>query len=141
MSSPSDEVQQAKKSVLAYAKEWGSSPLPPTVLATLITSLHARPFQPLPLLFAPVLLFSSYVNLASYVVDSAGMTAAWSGLYFLLASRRRGTKGVGVMRNFQRRFGARGLVRGSAIGLAAINVGACGYTYAVGRGNKEDKTK
>jgi hypothetical protein len=63
--------------------------VPPTLLATLITAQHARPFQPLPMLFPPVLLFSSYLNLGNYKTDAAGITAAWSGLYALLAIRRR----------------------------------------------------
>jgi hypothetical protein len=62
--------------------------VPPTLLATLITAQHARPFQPLPMLFPPILLFSSYLNLSNYKTDSAGITAAWSGLYALLAIRR-----------------------------------------------------
>lgn len=62
--------------------------VPPTLLATLITAQHARPFQPLPMMFAPVLLFSSYLNLSNYKTDAAGITAAWSGLYGLLALRR-----------------------------------------------------
>ena len=62
--------------------------VPPTLLATLITAQHARPFQPLPMLFPPVLLFSSYLNLSNYKTDAAGITAAWSGLYALLALRR-----------------------------------------------------
>lgn len=62
--------------------------VPPTLLATLITAQHARPFQPLPMLFAPMLLFSSYLNLSDYKTDAAGITAAWSGLYGLLALRR-----------------------------------------------------
>ncbi|RFU25425.1 hypothetical protein B7463_g10908, partial [Scytalidium lignicola] len=140
MSSQDKEVKQAKTSVLTYAKAWGSSPLPPTLLATLITGLHARPVQPLPLLFAPVLLFSTYINLASYVVDSAGITAAWSGLYLLLASRRKGPAGANIVKNFQRRFGARGMIRGSAMSLAAVNTVACGYTYAVGR-SKENRAE
>jgi hypothetical protein len=63
--------------------------VPPTLLATLITAQHARPFQALPMAFAPVLLFSSYLNLSGYKTDAAGTTAAWSGLYALLAMRRR----------------------------------------------------
>jgi hypothetical protein len=39
--------------------------------------------------FVPVLLFSSYLNLSGYKTDAAGTTAAWSGLYALLAMRRR----------------------------------------------------
>lgn len=62
--------------------------VPPTLLATLITAQHARPFQPLPMLFPPILLFSSYLNLSDYKSDAAGITAAWSGLYALLAMRR-----------------------------------------------------
>ena len=65
------------------------NPLPPTLLATLITAQHMRPFQPLPMIFPPILLFSSYLNINSYKIDAAGITAAWSGLYLLLASRRK----------------------------------------------------
>ena len=65
------------------------NPLPPTLLATLITAQHMRPFQPLPMIFPPILLFSSYLNINSYKIDAAGVTAAWSGLYLLLASRRK----------------------------------------------------
>jgi hypothetical protein len=141
----------------SYASDWGSeylwnrwntshplmpkleSPLPPTILATLITSLHLRPFQTLPMLFPPVLLFSTYLNLNSFVIDSAGLTAAWSGLYILLAQRRK-TMGRGIAGRFTNRFGARGLVRGAAIGLAGVNLVACGVTYAFGRRKEEDKT-
>jgi hypothetical protein len=63
--------------------------VPPTLLATLITAQHFRPFQGLPMMFPPVLLFSSYLNLSGYKKDSAGITAAWSGLYALLAMRRK----------------------------------------------------
>jgi hypothetical protein len=35
-----------------------------------------------------MLLFSSYLNLSDYKTDAAGITAAWSGLYGLLAMRR-----------------------------------------------------
>ncbi len=63
--------------------------VPPTLLATLITAQHARPFKALPMVFAPVLLFSSYLNLSGYKTDAAGTTAAWSGLYALLAMRRK----------------------------------------------------
>ena len=40
------------------------------------------------MMFAPILLFSSYLNLSNYKTDAAGITAAWSGLYGLLALRR-----------------------------------------------------
>ena len=74
------------------------NPLPPTLLATLITAQHMRPFQPLPMIFPPILLFSSYLNINSYKIDAAGITAAWSGLYLLLASRR---KQVGLSNMFE----------------------------------------
>lgn len=94
-------------------------------LATLVTALHYRPFQPLPMLFAPLLLFSSYLNVAGFKIDGAGMTAAWSGLYALLALRRR-------PRSLRARFTARGVVRGAAVGLGFTNAVAGGWVYATG---------
>jgi hypothetical protein len=89
------------------------------------------------MLFPPVLLFSTYLNLNSFVIDSAGITAAWSGLYILLAQRRK-TSGLGIVGRFTNRFGARGLVRGTTMGVAAVNLVACGVTYALGRRKDED---
>lgn len=91
-------------------------------MATLVAALHARPARPLPLaLFVPPLLFSSYLNLSGYQTGSAGLTAAWSGLYALLALRRR--------QGLRAKFSARGLVRGSAVGLGAANALAGGWVY------------
>jgi TRAP-type C4-dicarboxylate transport system permease large subunit len=73
--------------IRAYLQSAENS-VPPTLLATLITAQHARPFQAMPMLFPPVLIFSSYLNLSGYKTDAAGITAAWSGLYALLAVRR-----------------------------------------------------
>lgn len=106
------------------------SPLPPTALATLITAQHMRPPQFLPLLFPPVLLFSTYLNLSDYKVDSAGINAAWSTLYLILARRRK--------QPFTKRWGARGIIRGSTMGLCLTNLLACGFTYATGRRSKEE---
>jgi len=106
------------------------SPLPPTVLATLITAQHMRPPQFLPLLFPPVLLFSTYLNLSDYKVDSAGISAAWSTLYLILARRRK--------QPFARKWGARGIIRGSTMGLCLTNLLACGFTYATGWRSKEE---
>lgn len=39
---------------------------------------------------------------------------------------------------FSNRFGARGLVRGAAMGLAGVNLVAGGVTYALGRRKDED---
>lgn len=96
-------------------------------LATLITSLHFRPFQAMPmLLFTPMLLLSGYLNIGGFKIDSAGLTAAWSGLYVLLAARRRPAQGL------RQRFTARGAVRLTAMGLASVNTVAGSMVYAIG---------
>jgi len=77
------------------------------------------------MLFPPVLLFSSYLNLQGFIRDSAGISAAWSGIYLLLAARRSPGKLVS-------KFGARGLIRGATMGLAALNVVGGGVAYAYG---------
>jgi hypothetical protein len=71
------------------AKHVIESSFPPTLLATLVTAQHLKPFQPLPMLFPPVLLLSSYLNINGFKTDAAGISAAWSGLYLLLAMRRK----------------------------------------------------
>ncbi|KAI0102455.1 hypothetical protein GGR51DRAFT_527436 [Nemania sp. FL0031] len=120
------------KSVKSQLEAWGNSSLAPTGLATLITPLHLRPAQPLPLLFVPVLLFSSYANLQGFKIDSAGVTMAASGTYALLALRRKNTGG------FRSKFlSVRGAVRGSAIGLGVMNAVAAGWVYATGDREKE----
>jgi hypothetical protein len=103
-------------------------------LATLITALHFRPLQPLPFVFAPLLLFSSYLNVAGFRIDSAGMTAAWSGLYVLLAARRRPAS----LRN---KISARGVVRGAAMGLGTVNALAGGWAYATGNRKEEEEER
>jgi hypothetical protein len=154
MSSQDKAVEHAKRTAISYAMDWGSkvylsytnssidltqiaeNPLPPTLLATLITALHARPFQPLPMLFPPVLLFSTYLNLASYTTDSAGLTAAWSGLYLLLA-RRRKVADSSFSSRMSSKFGARGLTRGAAMALAGVNVVGGGLTFAFDNRKRE----
>merc|ERR1712000_454093 len=72
------------KSAVARLKGWGSSAVPPSVLATLVIGLHMRPRQPLALLLFPAPLFAAtYFNLAGYPTAAGGLTAAWSGLYAL----------------------------------------------------------
>ncbi|KAI0407995.1 hypothetical protein F4802DRAFT_496666 [Xylaria palmicola] len=119
------------KSVRDKLEAWGNSSFAPTGLATLITPLHLRPAQPLPLLFVPVLLFSSYANLQGFKIDSAGVTMAASGTYALLALRRRPAGG------FRAKFSVRGVVRGAAIGVGAINALATGWVYFTGNRQKE----
>ncbi len=108
------------------------------LLATFVTALHARPFRPLPMIFPPVLLFSTYLNLSNFTVDSAGLTAAWSGLYLLLA-RRRKVAGANFGSRIGNKFGARGLTRGAAMVLAGANVVGGGLTYAFGRRKEESE--
>ncbi len=83
------------------------------------------------MLFPPLLFFSSYLNVAGFTIDSAGMTAAWSGLYVLLAARRRPL-------SLRKKFSARGAVRGFAMGLGTMNCVAGGYVYAVGDRKAEE---
>lgn len=117
----------------------------PVGLATLITALHVRPvFARLPmLLFTPMLILSSYLNVAGYKIDSAGLTAAWSGLYVLLAARRRGPAGAGSggLARLRQKFTARGAVRGAAMGLGAVNAVAGGWVYATGDRAAEDQER
>ncbi|CAD6575018.1 MAG: hypothetical protein ASARMPRED_007027 [Alectoria sarmentosa] len=126
--------EQVKTSAIAHAKVWGESPVPSTALAALITAQALRPPRVLPLLFPPVLLFSTYLNIYDYKIDAAGITAAWSGLYMLLARRRK--------QPLARKFGTRGLIRGATMGLCAINLVCGGLVYAVGKrdGEGDDTT-
>ena len=148
--------EQVKTSAIAHAKVWGGkstslkipfcmlkstllmacleSPVPSTALAALITAQALRPPRVLPLLFPPVLLFSTYLNIYDYKIDAAGITAAWSGLYMLLARRRK--------QPLARKFGTRGLIRGATMGLCAINLVCGGLVYAVGKrdGEGDDTT-
>jgi len=75
------------------------------------------------MLFPPVLLFSTYLNIYDYKVDAAGITAAWSGLYMLLARRRK--------QPLAKKFGTRGILRGTTLGLCGVNLVAGGLVYAV----------
>ena len=109
------------------------SPLPPSLLATLIFAQHARPFQFTPMIFPPGLLFTTYLNLQGYKVDSAGTTAALSGLYLILAGRRRNP--------FMSKFGARGIIRGATVGLCLANVIGGGLAYTFGSRSKDDQQK
>jgi hypothetical protein len=82
------------------------------------------------MLFPPLLLFSTYLNINGFKIDSAGTTAALSGAYLVIAGRRR--QGV------WNKFGARGLIRGATLGLALANVVGGGLGYLFGNRRKED---
>ena len=99
------------------------------VAASLIAAQHLQPPQLVPLLFPPVLLFSSYLNLLDRKADAAGLSGAWSGLYLLLASRRK--------HSLRQKWSLRGVVRGSSMGVCAINMLAGGFVYATDRTSKE----
>ena len=75
------------------------------------------------------MLFSTYMNLNGYQVDAAGANAAWSGLYLVLARRRKTP--------FMQKWRARGLVRGGTMGLCAVNLAAGGFVYATGKRRTE----
>lgn len=90
-----------------------------------------RPFQMVPMLFPPVLLFTSYANVRGYKVDSAGISAAWSGLYLLLAGRRK--------QPFVKKWGARGIVRGMTIGVCLANLVGGGLAYTMGKRSDEEE--
>lgn len=96
------------------------------------------------MVFPPALLFGTYLNLSGFERDAAGFTAAWSGLYLLLARRRKvnwlywkvgGASYYG--RPGSNKFGARGLTRGAAMILAGVNVVGGGTAYAFGKKSKE----
>jgi hypothetical protein len=101
------------------------------------------------MLFPPVLLFSSYLNLSGYKSDAAGITAAWSGLYALLAMRRSqvtlhvltlcGAIRTKHEQGLKNKFTVRGVVRGGSLALCAVNVVGCGLAYTFGKREKEEK--
>lgn len=152
MPMPSDSSkaeEEVKKGFFQYATAWGgtspnpSTPffslsntfpenaVPPTLTAALITAQHLRPFQTLPMLFPPILLFSSYLNLNDYKKDAAGLTSAWSAAYLVLARRRR--------QGLSSKFGARGIVRGATIALCLVNVVSGGLVYAFGKREEKEE--
>ena len=154
MEDPEKKKEEVKRSTLQTAKDWGGTstsaptqvqsdyhvvfllklyienPVPPALLATFIFAQHARPLQGVPMIFPPLLLFSTYLNLQGYKIDSAGTTAALSGTYLMLAGRRR--------MGFVSKFGARGILRGATMGLCLANLVGGGIAYAFGSRSKED---
>ncbi|KAK8237138.1 hypothetical protein IWZ00DRAFT_445729 [Phyllosticta capitalensis] len=119
------------KSALQMLRGWGEHSFPPTILAALIFAQHARPFQALPMAFPPLLLLTSYLNVGGFKKDAAGMSAAWSGVYAVLALRRK--------QRFRNKFGTRGIVRGVTLGLCAANVVGGGLAYVFGKREEEQE--
>ncbi|KAI1452279.1 hypothetical protein F4805DRAFT_462921 [Annulohypoxylon moriforme] len=125
---------EPSKSIKEQIERWGNYSLAPTIQGTLIMALHTKPFQWRPTLLVPILLFSSYINIQGFKIDSAGITASASGTYALLAMRRRPA-------TFMSRFSARGLVRGAAVGLGFANAVASGWVYAISDRKKEKEER
>jgi len=89
-----------------------------------VLALHGRPVQPFPLLFVPALFAGTWLHLDDRHRDGAALTASASGLYALLAYRRKQPGG------FVARFTTvRGVSRGMAIGLGMLNCAAGSWTY------------
>ncbi|KAL4878534.1 hypothetical protein BJY04DRAFT_110369 [Aspergillus karnatakaensis] len=130
MAGSNSTLDETKQTLVQKFRAWGENSFPPTLLATLITAQYMRPFQALPMLFPPVLLFTSYANLQGFKTDTAGISAAWSGLYLLLAGRRR--------QPFMKKWGARGITRGATMGLALVNMVGGGLAYTLGKREDED---
>jgi hypothetical protein len=87
----------------------------------------------MPMIFPPLLLFSTYLNIRGYKIDSAGTTAALSGAYLVIAARRKA--------GLWNKFGTRGIVRGATMGLALANVVGGGLGYMFGSRRKESVEK
>lgn len=85
------------------------------------------------MVFPPALLFTSYVNLLGYKEDAAGINAAWSGLYVLLAGRRK--------QSLRNKWTARGLVRGAAVGVGLMNLVSGGLVYILGKKKDQEHGK
>lgn len=58
----------------------------------------------------------------------------------MLLARRRKVAGATFAGKIGAKFGARGLTRGAAMGLAGTNVVGCGITYAFGKRKEEDES-
>lgn len=81
------------------------------------------------MLFPPVLLFTTYLNLQGYKTDAAGASAAWSGLYMVLASRRKHA--------IKEWASVRGGIRGATLAVCAANLVGGGVAYVFGKRDKE----
>lgn len=83
------------------------------------------------MLFPPILVFSSYLNVQGFKKDSAGLMSAWSMAYFVLARRRQVKLGQKIT--------VRGATRGVTMGLCAVNALTGGWAYW--KGNRDEKPK
>ncbi|KAI9887628.1 MAG: hypothetical protein M1823_000612 [Watsoniomyces obsoletus] len=125
------DKEETSASILGTARKWGESSVPPILLATLIAGQNLRPPRFIPLLFPPAFLFSTYLNINGYVADSAGVTAAWSGIYLLMARRRK--------QALMSKWGLKGILRGATMGTCLANVVGGGLVYALDRNKSSDR--
>jgi len=96
---------KANDGLVFSLKRWGENSLNPMLLATLATPQHLRPVRFPGILFTPALVLDSYASLRGYKKDAAGLLAAQSGLYLLLAGRRKRKVSSGVVRTVLGRLG------------------------------------
>ncbi|KAL2265303.1 hypothetical protein VTJ83DRAFT_6403 [Remersonia thermophila] len=139
MASPEDAPPPV--TLRGQLRAWGTSAIPGMTLTTLILAQHLRPPQTLPLLFTPPLIFGSYLTLAGFKTDGAGIWGAWSGMYTLLAWRRKPKRGLVTPTGLARFVSPRGVARGVAMGVGAANCVAGLYTYATGDREEEERER
>jgi len=121
---PSKNPEAEGAGLLQYAMAWGQHSLPPTLTATLIlgSTLAQKPVPKLPLLFPPILLFSSYLNINGYQKDAAGISSAWSLAYLVLARRRK--------HSLRQKVQLGGVMRGTILVSCVANAISGGLVYA-----------
>ncbi|KAJ5501434.1 hypothetical protein N7453_006251 [Penicillium expansum] len=117
-------VEETKQTVIQRFRAWGENSFPPTLLASMIAAQHMRPFQFFPMIFPPVLIFSSYANLQGFKTDTAGISAAFSGLPPTTAVHEE--------------VWCWGVVRGATLGLALVNMVGGGLAYTLGKREEEE---
>ena len=96
------------------------------MLASMVLAQALRPPQYLMLVFPPVLLLSTYVNILDFKEESAAITGSWSALYYVLSRRRK--------QEFRQKLTYRGLIRGGTQATCMMNVLGCGYVYVTKHG-------
>jgi hypothetical protein len=99
------------------------------LIATLIAPQHLSPVQPLGLALCAGFIGTSFISLHGYKTDAGGMLAASSGLYTVLAMRRRF--------RIRDRFGPRGILRGVTLGLCMVDF-VCGVLVFAGKEEEGD---
>lgn len=83
--------------------------------------------------FPPVFLASSYLNVQGYKTDAAGLSAAWSALYLVLA--RRTTSVYSALKPSNWNTG--GLRRGATLGMCLAQAVGGGLAYGFGSRSNE----